>query len=186
MLFLNVLTLSHTLFNLHLQWTIGCSQEAYETLMLKYSKLMKTVKKNYNNYVKSPPEDFCHLDQPRPSDLKSHMVHLSSSLRCFKITMFKKENTVTIIPYWGFHLLVMKAAYTGNMLFIAKCLQKHSVRPFLLSCHLKHKCKHGGTKSFAGFFFSLVQNARVQDTGVTEAAVLCLVLNYSVEFQSAS
>lgn len=93
------------------------------------------------------------------------MVHLSSSLRCFKITMFKKENTVTIIPYWGFHLLVMKAAYTGNMLFIAKCLQKHSVRPFLLSCHLKHKCKHGGTKSFAGFFFSLVQNARVQDTG---------------------
>lgn len=45
MLFLNVLILSPTLFNLHLQWTIGCSQEAYETLMLKYSKLMKTVKK---------------------------------------------------------------------------------------------------------------------------------------------
>lgn len=133
---------------------------------VKIQQINEDGKKNYNNYVKSPPEDFCHLDQPRPSDLKSHMVHLSSSLRCFKITMFKKENTVTIIPYWGFHLLVMKAAYTGNMLFIAKCLQKHSVRPFLLSCHLKHKCKHGGTKSFAGFvFFSLVQNARVQDTG---------------------
>lgn len=56
-LFLNVLILSHTLFNLHLQWTIGCSQEAYETLMLKYSKLMKMVK-NYNNYAKSPTEDF--------------------------------------------------------------------------------------------------------------------------------
>lgn len=124
---------------------------------VKIQQINEDGKKNYNNYVKSPPEDFCHLDQPRPSDLKSHMVHLSSSLRCFKITMFKKENTVTIIPYWGFHLLVMKAAYTGNMLFIAKCLQKHSVRPFLLSCHLKHKCKHGGTKSFAGFFFFFPQ-----------------------------
>lgn len=154
---------------------------------VKIQQINEDGKKNYNNYVKSPPEDFCHLDQPRPSDLKSHMVHLSSSLRCFKITMFKKENTVTIIPYWGFHLLVMKAAYTGNMLFIAKCLQKHSVRPFLLSCHLKHKCKHGGTKSFAGFcFFFLSAKCKSARHGVTEAAVLCLVLNYSVEFQSAS
>lgn len=98
------------------------------------------------------------------------MAHLSSSLQCFKITMFKNENAVTIIPYWGFHLLVIKTAYTGNMLFIAKCLQKHSMRLFLLSCCLKHKRKHCGNKSFVVPTPTPLSAKRQ----VTEAAALCL------------
>lgn len=46
--------------------------------MLKYNKLMRTVK-NGNNSTKSPWDGFCQVSKLQPSDQKSHLVHLAIS-----------------------------------------------------------------------------------------------------------
>lgn len=87
--------------------------------MLKYNKLMKTVK-NGNNSTKSPWDGFCQVSKLQPSDQKSHIVH-QAIFGTSKCDHLKRKCTDNYI-HSDFHLLRIKTAHTHNMLLVAKCL----------------------------------------------------------------
>lgn len=70
--------------------------------MLKYNKLMKTLKND--NSVKSPLDDFCQLSKLHPSDEKSHITYLES-FSTSNVNVFCFFNAVTIISNLAFHWL---------------------------------------------------------------------------------
>ena len=105
------------------------------TLMLKYNKLMKTIK-NDGNSAQSPQGDFCQIRKLQSSNQKSFIVYLAiftpSKFEC--LTRKHSDNYIQ----FGFSFVENGDCPYTQYVICDKMLTNSSLRPSLSSCHFKH------------------------------------------------
>lgn len=148
--------------------------------MLKYNKLMKTVK-NGNNSTKSPWDGFCQVSKLQPSDQKSQLVHLTISATS-KCECSKRKCTDNYI-HSGFPCVENKDCPYTQYIISGKVLMCNSTMLYLLSCHLTQntntvQINHWLICSFGAKH----ENPKFQ---VKKATVICWIWKHTVKFQSA-